>query len=479
MIVCRFRSWRLAFFAAHGPGLVVNGYFDMSAGSHTNLVIRIDKIPLCPDSRRPFTRSTRPTLHRSNVQAQFTFPAVRREPTRAAALKQLEAFLPHSGTGYAKGRNIDPGPEARGSVSRLSPYLRHRILNETEVLAAVMNRHGYRDAEKFIQEVFWRTYFKGHLEEQPLLWVRYCWELAQARRDMGQDAGHKQRYQIAVEGRTGIEAFDYWAHELKAHNYLHNHARMWFASIWVFTLNLPWQLGADFFMQHLLDGDPASNTLSWRWVAGLHTPGKHYLARSENIAKFSNSRFPLTPQLNEQAEPLTEEPLRDWAVRLNDQLFELPMVPEGAIAHQGTPFAVLLHEDDLYWPELTDQATDCAVLCTSTGKTGAGYAHRVAEFVHALCRNRSSRLSVPLLDTTETDQVLKWSRSTSCGTVVTPYAPVGPVQDTLREVGRTLAREGIVLIAAQRQYDQVAWPHCKKGFFQLKKQIPRLLEFVI
>ena len=56
---------------------------------------------------------------------------------------------------------------------------------------------------------------------------------------------------------------------------MHNHVRMWFASIWIFTLNLPWQLGADFFMQHLLDGDPASNTLSWRWVAGIPVSYTH------------------------------------------------------------------------------------------------------------------------------------------------------------------------------------------------------------
>jgi deoxyribodipyrimidine photo-lyase len=79
--------------------------------------------------------------------------------------------------------------------------------------------------------------------------------------------------------------FDDWAQELVATGYLHNHARMWFASIWIFTLRLPWELGADFFLRHLIDGDPASNTLSWRWVGGLHTPGKTYLATADNIAE--------------------------------------------------------------------------------------------------------------------------------------------------------------------------------------------------
>ena len=66
---------------------------------------------------------------------------------------------------------------------------------------------------------------------------------------------------------------------------------MWFASIWIHTLELQWELGADFFLKHLLDGDPASNTLSWRWVAGIHTKGKNYIARKSNIEKYSNIKM--------------------------------------------------------------------------------------------------------------------------------------------------------------------------------------------
>ena len=94
-----------------------------------------------------------------------------------------------------------------------------------------------------------------------------------------------------MDGRTGIDCFDTWVEELRETNYLHNHSRMWFASIWIFTLGLPWQLGARFFMRHLLDGDASSNTLSWRWVAGMHTNKKPYLASKENIDKFTVNRF--------------------------------------------------------------------------------------------------------------------------------------------------------------------------------------------
>ena len=94
-------------------------------------------------------------------------------------------------------------------------------------------------------------------------------------------------------GATAIEPFNDWVRELKETGYLHNHARMWFASIWIHTLELPWYLGADFFLKHLLDGDEAVNTLSWRWVAGLHTKGKTYLARASNIEKYTNGRYSL------------------------------------------------------------------------------------------------------------------------------------------------------------------------------------------
>ncbi len=103
--------------------------------------------------------------------------------------------------------------------------------------------------------------------------------------------GLARAYRRAVEGKTGIECFDAWVEELLETGYLHNHTRMWFASIWIFTLRLPWELGADFTYRHFIDGDPASNTLSWRWVGGLHTRGKTYLARPDNIADHTGGRF--------------------------------------------------------------------------------------------------------------------------------------------------------------------------------------------
>ena len=202
-------------------------------------------------------------------------------PTREEGLRRLAAFIPKSGRDYAARRNFDlPG---HPHVSGLSPYIRHRLVTEEEALRAILGRYALSTAEKAVQEVFWRTYWKGWLELRPEIWTDYRRGVRAALDRIRTETGLRLNWEAACRGETGIDGFDHWARELAATGYLHNHARMWFASIWTFTLRLPWELGADFFLRHLLDGDPASNTLSWRWVAGLQTRGKHYLARPANV----------------------------------------------------------------------------------------------------------------------------------------------------------------------------------------------------
>ena len=263
-------------------------------------------------------------------------------PTRQAGLERLETFLPRAGRAYASGRNFDHGSSQRDNVSALSPWVRHRAIVETEILSAVIGAHGFKSARKFIQEVFWRAYFKGWLEHNPVVWDRYRNAVATLVETLSDDVDLHSRWQTATEGRTGIDCFDAWANELVETGYLHNHTRMWFASIWIFTLGLPWQLGADFFYRHLLDGDPASNTLSWRWVAGLHTKGKTYLARASNIARYTQGRFNPEGQLAEQAEALTEPP-----TGASKPLIQLERLPA------DEPFGLLITEEDCH-PESLD-----------------------------------------------------------------------------------------------------------------------------
>ena len=206
---------------------------------------------------------------------------------RDEALARLHDFipkLPH----YAARRNYTvPGSDG---VSRLSPYLRYRLISAEEVIAHFTAATDFPVAEKFIHEVVWRTYWKGALHLNLGVWHSYV-ERASELASMAHSASWGPLYEAACEGKTHLSYFNEWIQELTSTGYLHNHVRMWFASIWIFTFRIPWQLGAAFMYRNLLDGDPASNTLSWRWVAGLHTKGKTYLARADNISKYSEERW--------------------------------------------------------------------------------------------------------------------------------------------------------------------------------------------
>jgi deoxyribodipyrimidine photo-lyase len=162
--------------------------------------------------------------------------------TRDAALGRLHDFVARAGRTYAGRRNYDLGRGDRTNVSGLSPYLRHRLITEDEVVSAVLAQHSLNGAEKFIQEVCWRTYWKGWLEQRPSVWTDYLEDLALTRVAFENDAIHRMKLDRAIAGETGIECFDAWAQELRETGYLHNHSRMWFASIWIFTLELPWVL---------------------------------------------------------------------------------------------------------------------------------------------------------------------------------------------------------------------------------------------
>jgi hypothetical protein len=210
------------------------------------------------------------------------------------AIEDKSNFVQKGLKDYSSQRNYDFGPNSRENTSNLSKYISHRIINEYDLVREVLSQYNLQKVDKFIQEIFWRVYWKGWLEHRPEVWRDF----------VDSDPTYSaEEYQKAINGETGIECFDDWVKELKTENYLHNHTRMWFASIWIFTLNLPWELGARFFMKHLFDGDAASNTLSWRWVAGIQTQGKNYLARESNIRKFTNQRY-MNTSLNEKALPL-------------------------------------------------------------------------------------------------------------------------------------------------------------------------------
>jgi deoxyribodipyrimidine photo-lyase len=385
------------------------------------------------------------------------------QPTRKAALQQLQEFVPRAGRDYTSHRNFDYGVDRRDNVSGLSPWLRYRCISEAEVVSAVLQQHTMAAADKFIQEVFWRSYWKGWLEMRPAVWSTYRQEVEHLHRQ----SEWQQALQQATAGQTGIDCFDHWCTELTTTGYLHNHARMWFASIWIFTLKLPWQLGADFFLQHLLDGDVASNTLSWRWVAGLHTKGKYYLARADNIAKYTDGRFNPSRQLVGDAIALTEQ-----------HNFECQALPSPDSVKPGGKTGLLLCDDDLH-PEVSVNS-DCVIAFSARRDVSPrGTSVLVNSFVDALVTDTLQRIAnvseLPAICTT-VSQVVDVAVAQQLDTLVTAYVPVGPNRDVLESLQISLQAQGIELITVRRQWDETVWPHAGKGFFALKKKIPSLVD---
>jgi deoxyribodipyrimidine photo-lyase len=384
--------------------------------------------------------------------------------SRAAGLQQLLSFVPRAGGDYARMRNSDLGASARANVSQLSVYLRYRLISEREVVESVLAQHSLQEAEKFVQEVLWRTYWKGWLEMRPQIWQSFLTERDQQRASFT-DTG---RIANAESGATGIEGLDDWARELAETGYLHNHARMWFASIWIHTLRLPWTLGADFFLRHLIDADAASNTLSWRWVAGLQTPGKTYLATTENIARFTGGRF--APKgLAAQALALTGPPLPATS-----------LIPATEAYDASKPALLLVTPDDMSPDTFMPRSKAIKHIVVAAGETELwGKAARA--FVLDAAADTAARLSIyygcavevtPALDSTALVAAAQNARATQ---ILTPYAPVGPGATALGDLAKSLSLAGISLAQQRRSWDSRFWPHATKGFFPFKSKMAEIL----
>ena len=397
-----------------------------------------------------------------------------RQATRQRAFEVLQDFVPRAGAEYASRRNFDLGPGEHRNVSLLSPYIRHRLILESEVLEAVLAQHGAADASRFIEEVFWRAYFKGWLEHHPSVWTDYRATVSGFVDRLEADAGLRERYETAVNAKTGIDCFDAWVTELVTTGYLHNHARMWFASIWVYTLELPWQLGADFFYRHLVDGDPASNTLGWRWVCGLHTRGKTYLARATNIVSYTGGRFLPGGRLAKDAPPLTEP-----GVHAPGPLREAQDLPAAA------RFGLLVTEDDCALETLGLVRAPVAVMgaISTVSRSPLPVGQAASDFALRAVADATERVAtryrIPAQSVCGEEwhsALVTWSRSCRLDAVVTAFAPTGPVAEGLARAQRALSAQGVELVQVRRRYDDCTWPHATRGYFRLKSRIPEMLE---
>ena len=372
------------------------------------------------------------------------------EASRAKALNQLNNFVDNNLAEYSKLRNFDFGPENRSNISCLSPYITHGIINEKEVIQKALSKFSFSKNEKFIQEVLWRTYWKGWLELRPNVWTDYLAELNQIKNEFQ----NNQNYLSAIDGKTDIECFNAWVNELKDNNYLHNHTRMWFASIWIFTLELPWQLGAEFFMQHLYDGDAASNTLGWRWVAGVQTQGKHYLASEWNIKKFTNNRFQ-NIKLNENAPPKISE--KFYQIIKKD--FDNPKNIEEK--------NLLIFENNLSF-EITDfQEKNFEKIYLVSNKNenrSIKLSEKLVKFKSQLIEDQGQRLKDQSIDY----QIVDIGELTNIENCYGLYPTVGENLDFLNS-------NNLKINFLYRNLDQLAWQYCNKGFFNFKNYIPKIV----
>ena len=373
------------------------------------------------------------------------------ETTRAKAIENLDRFVERNLSDYSKLRNFDFGPYKRSNVSCLSPYITHGVLNEVEIIKKSLAKYSFNKNEKFIQEVLWRTYWKGWLELRPSVWSDYIISLNSIREKYKENIN----YLRAIEGKTNIECFDEWVKELKTHNYLHNHTRMWFASIWIFTLDLPWQLGAEFFLKHLYDGDAASNTLGWRWVAGIQTQGKHYLASEWNIKKFTNNRFQ-NIKLNENAPPKMAD--KTYSIIKND--FINPTINEDK--------TLIIFENSLSFEisNLKEFKFNKIILVVNSNEfRQVKLSDNVIKFKSELINDQLERIE-SLSINCEIVSVDKLKEIKSDFYILYPC-----VGENLDFVMSNLSNYKFIY----RELDQFSWQFCNKGFFNFKTYIPKII----
>jgi deoxyribodipyrimidine photo-lyase len=371
-------------------------------------------------------------------------------PSRAFAIDKLNNFIDNNLSEYAKLRNFDYGPEKRDNVSCLSPYITHGVISELEVIKSSLKKSSYIKIEKFIQEVLWRIYWKGWLELRPKVWMDFLNQLKALKEKYNNDSN----YLNAIEGKTNLECFNTWIKELKNNNYLHNHTRMWFASIWIFTLKLPWQLGAELFMKHLYDGDAASNTLGWRWVAGIQTQGKHYLAAEWNINKFTNNRFQ-NIKLNEN-----ELPINDYThYQIENKIFSNNNPKENE--------SLIIFDNNLGYDECDFANSKFEkIYLVNHNEREIELSENVINFKKELLKDQKQRLENKSINA----EIIDISEMTKIKENINVFYPA--IGENLDYLNKNYSYRVNFLY---RSIDQFSWSFCNKGFFNFKNHIPKII----
>ena len=370
------------------------------------------------------------------------------ETTRDGALKKLDNFIENEIINYNSKRNFDFGPKERKNVSCLSPYITHRLITEYETVERVLKKRPYQKVEKYVQEIFWRIYWKGWLELRPKVWTDFTEDLKNIKDD--------EKIQQAVNGKTQISCFNDWVNEIKEFNYLHNHTRMWFASIWIFTLKLPWQKGAEFFLKYLLDGDAASNTLSWRWVAGLQTKGKNYSAQSWNIEKFTNNKYK-NIRLVENPIPLQDK--REYKLTEIENFNNSEKVRN-----------LIFFENDLNLENYNlNNYQNIYCLLLENDKRKIKLDQKVLDFKRIIIKNHLKTLSkdTKFLENSQNLDILDGVKELD---VI--YPSIGENLSFIKRLNKT---KDIKFRFLKNEKDLFCWNFSNKGYFNFKSNIPKII----
>ena len=380
----------------------------------------------------------------------------------------LENFLQEKITKYSQYRNFDYGPNyPHKVVSGLSPYISKGIIKEEYILNKINDCTNISD--KFIQEVLWRTYWKGWLERHQEVWSEYR-DSIELKLENIQHSGLTEKYEQAINGKTNLEPYDEWINQLKNTGYLHNHTRMWFASIWIHFFGLPWQLGAKLFYDHLLDADIASNTLSWRWVAGLQTQGKKYIATSQNIMKFSLSRFKSfnLPRLTSIDIPFKKYTLNE--INCNNDFILDP--------NKKNAYLVVENNLDINFIEQNrDNIFIVLLLQTSNFKNNLS---RISEKFQTSCSIdfinlcKQHDINIKKIDISKCfSQCLKILKEEKIFNTYSDYITLGFEKDIITKLITSFKNHNISYNFFLSNFYKEVWSFCNKGFFNFKKNFDK------
>lgn len=399
--------------------------------------------------------------------------------TRNDALTRWHQFLP-AVPRYAMMRNHVG--KRHDHVSRLSAAFRFGLISPEEIVRETLAAHSFESAGKWLQEICWRSYWQGWLRRRPQIWTEWRRRVRHLESALPEEV--IERAAAVSEGRSGVAVMDHFARELRETGYLHNHARMWWAAFWIHTERLPWELGAAFFFRHLLDADPASNTLSWRWVAGRQTAGKSYLLRRSNVERYA------APELLADSRGLERiDDSMAAAAELGDEPAIPPMEPEAFPTELPQPagrLGIWLHADDGLIED--SPLAPCHPVVVAAFLSPAVFAsHGLSELrrgametalgdaVRRAARHFQCPSVIVRADVTA-KAIASWALEHRLQAVAAMAPRTGPVGDAIPAIRAALASHGISLLLCQRAWDVQMNAMATAGFFPFWNQASRFLQ---